>query len=265
VIYPQIKLQLGNFDDPFESQFNIAPAVEISFLRGMNLMAQVIIPLQNDFGTAGNSVRPGIISLSQIIRFPKNFFWMVSAGYFTRNRYGFNGEVRKFLMNGKIALGFTGGITGYAALIDKQWAYTGIDRFTWFADASYRWAKFDLTLKAGYGGFIDGKTGWRVDVSRQFREVSIGFFALETDGFLNGGFNFSIPLPPRRYGTKHVARIRPESYFSWEYRAKGLSESGRFFSTGSDLTKVFQQINPDYMQKQISGKLYGNMQFFEKK
>lgn len=256
VIYPQVKIQLGNFDDPFESQFNLAPAFEISFLRGMNLMAQVIIPLQNDLEPNGSSVRPGIIAISQTIRFPKNIFGNISAGYFTLNRYGFNSEVRKFLLNGKITVGLTGGLTGYAELIDRQWNYTGINLFTWFADASYRWAKYDLTMKVGYGSFQNGTGGWRVDAYRQFREVSVGFFASETNGYLNGGFYFSVPLPPRKYSTKHIVRVRPESYFSWEYRARGRSEASRSFSSGFTIPDLFYNINPDYLKSNILDELY---------
>jgi hypothetical protein len=265
VIYPQVKIQLGNFDDPFESQFNIAPAFEISFMRGMNLMAQIIIPLQNDLETNGNNVRPGIISISQTIRFPRNFFGIISAGYFTRNRYGFNSEIRKFFFNGKISVGFSGGLTGYAELIDRQWNYTGINLFTWFADAGYRWAKYDLTMKAGYGSFLNGEGGWRFDAFRQFREVTVGFFASETGGFLNGGFYFRVPLPPRKYSTKHFIRIRPESYFSWEYRARGRSEAGRSFSSGSSIPDLFYNLNPDYLKTNILDELYLQIQTTEKK
>ena len=255
VVYPQVKIQLGNLDDPFKSQFNIAPAFEITFLRGMSLMAQVIIPLQNDLEIHGNSVRPGLITLSQTIRLPHNFFSVVTAGYFTRNRYGFNAEVRKFFLNGKITLGFNGGLTGYAELIDQQWNYTGINLFSWFADAAYRWARYDLTIKAGYGNFLNGGSGWRMDVYRQFREITIGFFALETAGFLNGGFYFRIPLPPGRYSTKHAVRIRPESYFSWEYRARGMSEAGRAYSTGNSFSDLFNNLNPDYLKQNVINEL----------
>ncbi|MCX6276674.1 MAG: hypothetical protein NT004_01090 [Bacteroidetes bacterium] len=265
VVYPQVKIQLGNWDDPFKSQFNLAPAFEISFLRGMNMMAQVIIPLQNDLEPNGSSIRPGLITISQTMRFPQNFFGVVSVGYFTRNRYGINAEVRKFFLNGKINLGLIGGLTGYAELIDKQWTYSSVNLFTWFADAAYRWVRYDLTLKAGYGNFLNGAAGWRVDAYRQFNEVTVGFFALETDGFLNGGFFFSIPLPPRRYSTKHAIRIRPESYFSWEYRARGMSEAGRSYSTGNSLSDLFHNINPDYLKQNVINSLYLHFQNIEKK
>lgn len=251
VIYPQVKIQLGNFDDPFKSQFNIAPALEMDIARGLHVMAQVIVPLQNDLEPHGNSVRPGILSISQFVRLPGNIFSLFSVGYFTRNRYGLNSEFRKYFLNGKVFLGCSAGVTGYAEFYDKSWEYSAVDRFTWFADAGFVWSKYDLTLQGGGGRFTDGSAGWRADIFRQFREVTIGFFALNADGFLNGGFTLRIPLPPGKYSTRHRFRVRPSSYFTYEYRAKGLSDSGKFFYTGSSLADLFHNINPGFLQHQM--------------
>jgi hypothetical protein len=248
VIYPQVKMQLGNFDDPFKSQFNLAPALEMDIARGLHVMAQVIIPLQNDLEPHGNSLRPGIISISQFVRLPANVYSILSIGYFTRNRYGLNSEFRKYLANGKFFLGCMAGVTGYAEFYEKTWHYSAVDRFTWFLDAGFIWSEYDLTLQSGYGRFTDGSAGWRADIFRQFREVTIGFFALNADGFLNGGFIFRISIPPGRYITRHRFRVRPSSYFSYEYRARGLSDSGKFFYTGSSLADLFHNINPGFLQ-----------------
>lgn len=248
VIYPQVKIQLGNLDDPFKSQFNIAPALEMDIARGLHVMAQVIVPLQNDLEPHGNSVRPGILSISQFVRLPANIYSLFSVGYFTRDRYGLNSEFRRYFANGKVFLGCSAGVTGYAEFYEKSWHYSSIDRFTWFVDAGFIWSKYDLTLQGGYGRFTDGSTGWRADLFRQFREVTIGFFALNADGFLNGGFTFRVPIPPRKYNTRHRFRVRPSSYFTYEYRAKGLSDSGKFFYTGQSLADLFHNINPGFLQ-----------------
>ena len=253
VIAPQVKFQFGNFTHPLEVQFNVAPAVQISFLKGMSLTAQVIFPVYNNLlsDPEGNTIRPGVVVLSQAFRLPYQFFTTVSAGYFTRNRYGVNGEVRKFLFNGKMGVGATLGYTGQVQLVEGMFTYTPVDVFTWFCDASWRFAPCDMTIRAGYGGFIDGDRGWRVDVSRQFGEVSIGFFAMRTGGLVNGGFNFIVPLPPRRYGTKNHIRVRPASYVPWEYRAKGLPSYGRSYTTGSGTEELLFNLNPDDIRKQL--------------
>jgi hypothetical protein len=255
IVHPQIHAQFGNFSDPIESQVNIAPAMNIFFWKGMNLTTQVIFPLQNDLEKKGDYVRPGLLTINQTIRLPYNIFSSLTAGYFTIDRYGIDLETRKFVNSGKISLGVRCGYTGNASVLAGRWIYSEVNLFTCFADASYRYAKYDLTLKAGYGRFIDKDEGWRIDAYRQFGEVSIGFFALHTDGELNGGFNFSIPLPPRKYLTKHLIRIRPASSFAWEYRAKGLPEEGKIYSTGNSPDEYLNNLNPDYIKKLLVNKL----------
>ena len=265
VVYPQVKIQLGNFDDPFKSQFNLAPSVELQFMRGMQFMAQVIVPLQNDLEPDGNTVRPGIVALSHTIRLPSDLYLMVSGGYFTRDRYGLNSEMMKAFFNGRLLFGVTAGVTGYAGLREGRWQYSEVDLVTFFGDAAYRWAKYDLTLRAGAGRFSDGGYGWRADLFRQFGEVTIGFFALESEGFLNGGFTFRVPLPPGRYSTRGAARIRPQDYFGYEYRAKGLSGAGKFFSSGTTLPELFYHIRPDFLQREMAGEFIQRYAKSEKK
>jgi hypothetical protein len=253
VVIPQLKFQFGNFIHPLELQFNVAPAVQISFLKGMSFTAQVIFPIYNNIigDPEGNTIRPGVVLLSQTFRLPYQFFTTVNAGYFTRNRYGINGDVYKFLFNGKMAVHATIGYTGQMQVLEGKFAYTNLNAFTWFCDASWRFSKYDLTVRAGYGRFIDHDQGWRVDIGRQFGEVSIGFFAMQTGGVMNGGFNFIVPLPPRKYGTRNRIRIRPASYVPWEYRAKGLPSYGRTFSSGQGTEQLIQDMNPDFIRTQL--------------
>ncbi|MCX6269027.1 MAG: YjbH domain-containing protein [Bacteroidetes bacterium] len=260
IVSPQLKAQFGNFVHPLEIQFNVVPALQVAFTRGMSLTAQVILPVFNNLiGDAeANTIRPGLVVLNQSFRLPYQIFTSVSAGYFSRNRYGLSGEARKFWFNGKLGVGATLGYTGQMQLLEGLFTYTPVDVFSWFCDASWRFAAYDLTIHAGYGGFIGRDQGWRADVVRQFGEVSIGFFAMQTDGVMNGGFNFIIPLPPRKYGTKNRIRVRPASYVPWEYRAKGLPSYGRTFNTGYGTEEWMFNLNPDDIRKQLGKQLLIN-------
>ena len=260
VVSPQLKMQFGNFVHPLEIQFNVAPAVHVVFAKGMSLTAQVIFPVYSNLigDPEANTVRPGLIVLNQSFRLPFQIFTSVSAGYFSRNRYGLSGDARKFWFNGKLGVGATLGYTGQMQLLEGLFTYTPVDVFTWFCDASWRFARYDLTIQAGYGGFIGHDQGWRADVVRRFGEVSIGFFAMQTDGVMNGGFNFIVPLPPRKYGTKNRIRIRPASYVPWEYRAKGLPSYGRTFTTGNGTDELMFNLNPDEIRKQLGKQILIN-------
>jgi len=257
VVFPQLKFQFGNFVHPLELQFNIAPAVKITFFKGLSFTGQVIFPVYNNLigDPEGNTIRPGLIVVSQVFRLPHNFFTTVSAGYFTRDRYGINGEVRKLFLNGRLGVNLSMGYTGQMQLLEGKFTYWPMDAFTWFGDLSWRFARYDLTLRGGYGRFIDGDKGWRFDVRRQFGEVSIGLFAMQTGGITNGGFNFVVPLPPRKLGTKNRIRLRPAPYVPWEYRAKGLPAYGRTFNTGSGTEEFLFDLNPDQIRTQLGKQL----------
>jgi hypothetical protein len=252
VIHPLFRAQFGNFSDPLEMQFSIVPSAEVTFMKGMHFTAQVIVPLYNDLEPQGSYVRPGLVVLSQQLRLPHNFFATLAAGYFTRNQYGMNAALRKYLLNGKVGLGVDAGYTATAMVVDGEWVYSTTGRFTWFAGASYRWARYDFTASAGYGRFLAGDMGFRCDISRQFGEVTMGFWASQSGGITNGGFNFIVPLPPRRCTTKHRVRVRPASEVPWEYRAKGLPVQGRMYTTGTGTGDIYRQLNPDYLRNNIA-------------
>ncbi len=260
VVFPQLKVQFGNFVHPLEIQFNVAPAVNINFFKGLSLTAQVIFPVYSNLigDPEASTIRPGLIVLSQTFRLPYQIFTTVSAGYFTRNRYGLNAEARKFLFNGRMSVGASLGYTGQMQLLEGWFTYTPMNVITWFCDASWRFPGYDLTIRGGYGRFIGQDEGWRVDVSRRFGEVSVGFFAMNTSGITNGGFNFIVPLPPRKFGTKNRIRIRPAPYIPWEYRAKGLPSMGRTYVTGNGTEELMFNLNPDYIRKQLGKDIQNN-------
>jgi len=251
VISPQINLRFGNYDDPVESQINLAPAFTTSLWKGMSVFVQGIVPLQNDFGEEGNHVRPGIIALNQIIRLPVNTYFSAALGYFTQRRYGFDAGIKTLLSNGRFAIGANAGYTGFASYSDNTWYYTKMNRWTYFLDCGYRFADYDLIVKAVYGKYLYEDTGWRFDLLRQFGEVNIGFFILKTTGGTNGGFNFTIPLFPSKYFYPSIFRISPSSYFKWEYKYRGLPVYGIRYSTGNEIDTFIDMFNPDYIKNRL--------------
>jgi hypothetical protein len=254
VIHPQFKALFGEFIDPIQSQVNVAPELRTTIWRGTSLSAQLIIPLQSDpgFGEEGDSWRPGLLTLNQAFRLPHDFFISGTIGYFTRNRYGTDLEVRKYFLNGRCSIGANVGYTGYAIYLRGGWYYSSIDLLTAFLDAEYRFPSFDLSLRATYGEFLYRDKGWRVDVLRQFGEVDIGFFALSTTEGSNGGFRFSIPLFPPKYLRTRRFRISPAKEFSWEYRYKGYKTIGYRYETGHSIDSFVKKLNSDYIEKQIN-------------
>jgi len=263
VVHPQVKAQFGKRSDPVESQINLAPELNVLLWKGMSISAQWIIPLQNQLveegGPAslqnqhrkeGNFTRPGLLTLNQIFRAPKNTVISATLGYFTQHRYGADTEIKKHFFNGRASLGANLGYTGYAAYLKGVWSYSTIDLITALVNAECRLSRFDLSLRATYGKFLERDKGWRIDIRRQFSETDIGFFVSNTGAGTNGGFNFSLPIFPSKHLPPGPIRARTASYFPWEYRYWGDLDSATRYNTGNPIEAFMKRLNPDYIKNQ---------------
>jgi hypothetical protein len=106
-------------------------------------------------------------------------------------------------------------------------------------------------MRATYGKFLAEDKGWRLDILRQFREVDIGFYVLNTELGTNSGFNFSVPIFPPKYLPPGPIRVRTAKYFPWEYRHYRFSESGFRYKTGNNPDDFLKRLNPDYIENQV--------------
>jgi hypothetical protein len=254
VVIPNWKVQFGDFDRPVQSNINLIPEVNTTFAKGLSFKGQVIIPVQNNFyvDEEGKKVRPGNITLNQFVRLKDDFFISFTGGFFNLNRAGINLDLKKYLLNGDLVLGAEVGYTGYYSFTSLEPEYYEDSKFlTAFFVAAYTYQPYDATGIIRAGNFLYNNPGIRVDVLRQFREVKIGFFALISSGEVNGGFNFSIPLPPRKYCRINPVRVRPAESFQWEYKARGFPESGKIYTTEHSIFDMMLEYNPDFVKKQI--------------
>jgi len=250
VVIPQFRAQFGKFTHPVESSINVIPEYNLLLNKGLSFKAQLIIPVYNDLDEEGDLVRPGIIALNQFVRLKDDVFFDVTVGCFDKNRAGGNFELKKYFSNGRLSLGANVGYT-------TDYSYTGIKTdylvdenfLTALLSADYRYEPYDLTGRIQAGNFLYNELGVRCDLLRQFREVTIGFFVLATESELNGGFNFSIPIPPRKYSKPKYFRVSPTEKFSFEYRAKGYPTSGTMYNTENELFRSMSEFNPDYLKK----------------
>lgn len=254
VLNPNFKGQFGDYSNVVRAQVNFIPEIKTSWWKGMEITAQTIIPLYNEFPGEGNYLRPGIISLHQTFRLPDCLFITSSLGYFTENRYGIDFTFRKIFYEGNISLGFNAGYTGYMSIFNKKIFYS--EPYLWTANLSmeYRINKYDLTLGITAGKFLYNDESIRFDANRQFGEVEIGFFAVRSlSGETNGGFNFSIPLFPSSYWNPSVVRIRTSDSFRWEYRVRGEIPSmiGVIYNTGNTFIRSIKKFNPNFILNEL--------------
>jgi hypothetical protein len=253
VVHPQFRAQFGNIDDPVQSQINLAPEMTTSLWKGMSFSAQLIIPLQNELGEEGNDPRPGLLTLNQTLRFPKNTHLSATVGYFTKNRYGIDIEITKHFANGRWLLGSKIGYTGYASYLNGIWYYSQIDALTTQFKAGYFFSRYDLSLSATYGKFLYHDTGWRWDVLRRFGEVDIGFFTSLTEISRNGGIKLSIPLFPAKHMSTGLIRITPAKKFSWEYFYREFPQAAIQYGTGNSIDDFSKGLDPFFIKHELGG------------
>ncbi|MBD3181281.1 LysM peptidoglycan-binding domain-containing protein [Candidatus Poribacteria bacterium] len=250
-IEPQFKAHFGSHRESIATQFNLAPTADLNLWKGMSILGQMIIPIQNEFGEEDDYWRPGILAANQILRLPFKTFVSTTAGYFTENRYGIDMEIRKYFFNGSLYLGADGGYTGYASYFKGNWQWEDVDLLTGTANAGFRLSPFDLVLTAKYGKYLEADTGWRFEMLRQFGELDLGFFAIKTDIGFNGGFTISIPLFPPRYIPTGPIRFGPSKNFSWEYRYRRTTKEAIEYKTGNSIDNFIEHLNPAYVENQL--------------
>ena len=257
VFYPQFFLSNVTFNKIYEIQLNLAPALEVSFWRGMLFTAQVIFPIVNDYGETGDLIRPGFLVLSQNFKFANSTFVNVSAGNFNYQRYGLNFQVYHHFKNERWYIGLTTGLTGTSQFNKSGWTFGTPNTVTWSLGAGYFLPFYSLRFDLNAGRFLKGDYGVRFDLTRMFGETTIGFYAIYSaftqlmGGRVNGGFHFSIPFPPRKRWKHRRFRAIPPRYFDWEYNAGTEFRYGRSFETRPNENRSEHYYNPVYFKEEL--------------
>jgi Exopolysaccharide biosynthesis protein YbjH len=235
VVHPWFQAVFGDFDNPVASRTGVAPELRIDLHRGLSVSAQVLLTLQDDLPTGESRVRPGRVTVNQLIRLPHDVFVSATAGIFNPDRYGADVEARAWFANGRLSAGVELGLTGAAIYDQDGWYRTPVRDRTALADVSWRVMPYDLLLRITGGAFLEDERGVRLDVSRRFGEVEIGWFLLTSEEGENGGVLLRLPLLPRTYGRPRPVRLRPAETYRWQYQYHGFVPAGWGYDTGNRL------------------------------
>lgn len=256
VIKPQFNFEFGPYSNPIIAQINLAPDLRTSFWKGMRLSYEEIIPLYNEFGSRGDSVRTGMVTLNQTFRLPNALYISASTGIFSNNRYGFDFETRKYFGNGNFCLNGNFGITSYIdfsglsrVLYSDQFLVTGS------VGAEYRIEMYDLTIGISLGHYLQKDNSIRFDINREFGEIEIGFFAIRSlEGVTNGGFALTVPLFPSKYWNPSFLRLKVAENYSWSYVVKSNNNDliGMRYNTGNRLNAFLEKLNPSFIKNRFN-------------
>ena len=254
VVYPEVKLENSSFDRLYTYYVNLAPAVEMALWKGAELTAQVVFPLATDLKGQYKKIRPGVIALSQEYYFGKGFLGRVAAGNFTNNRMGIQAEMKYRTTNGRLELGAVAGSTVQSIITnDEGWYISRKQRMNAALKASVYEPHFNLQFDLQASRYLYGDYGVRGDCTRHFGEYAIGVYGMYTDGEINGGFHFSIPLPGKKWSRNRGVRIRQADYFAMEYSMESWGryadeKMGETYRTRPDENRSSRFFQPEYIR-----------------
>ena len=140
MVYPELSLKNLVITQVYQVLFNLSPAIEVSFWKGMKLTAQMVFPVYNDgYGSRAGRIHPGFLTLRQTVRMPYNIWGTLTVGMFNGGRYG--GDIHlfhpfkneRFSVEGRISL------TSPYYWDRFELVYNTKKRITWNIGGSYYW------------------------------------------------------------------------------------------------------------------------------
>lgn len=239
VLYPEVFLQNSWLDKLYGVAVGLAPAIEMDLWKGAVLTGQVVVPFYTNMTDYRKYIRPGVITLSQEFRLPGGVLGRLTAGNFTGNRMGVDAAVRYQPARGRWVVGASAGLTGSSTCYGGQWVVSTWRRVTGAVWGQYNEPRYGLQIDLAAIRLVYGDMGARLDCRRHFGEVTVGVYGMVTDGEVNGGFHFAVPLPGVKRGKRRAVRFRLPEYFGHEYRAR---HGGSY---GDELLGYSYEVRPD--------------------
>lgn len=258
-LYPQISLKNLIITQVYQSLWTINPSLEYSPLPGLKITGMVKIPLYNDgFGYTESKIHPGHLTISERFRIPGgvNLFGKATVGLFSANQYGAALELMYpfpnecFSAEATLAYVGTGYWVGFVYHYDPDMLMVGNVALNCY------WPRLGTTFTLRGQRYIGGDWGAKFEMTRHFKHCSIGFYAIKGfDGYAhtNGGFRFSIALPPYRnkrllgvakFDTGNVGMIYNANNEQYYYKEFKVEASDNIFEHNG--------FNPYYINKVIN-------------
>ncbi len=251
-IGPGLRYQLGNFDHPVRTALDILIGMNLNIRHGISVQGIMAVPVYNNFD---NKKQLRVERLTVVVDkvLPGSLFCSMSAGFFSLNRLGAHLTGRKLLNDERWSLrcdlGFTGfsELAGPVSFVEKEKGLFPL----YLAAAEYRWRRYDLNIRVTGGRFLYQDEGVALEIFRQMGEYRTGFFASKTSLGTNIGFNFSIPLAPRRYFPQGRVRISVAEQFPVSYRFRGSTRNALRYQPGNTLADQLYNYYPSFVVREI--------------
>ena len=239
VLYPELFLQNSWLDKLYGGAGNFSPAIRMDLWKGAVLTGQVVLPVYTNMTDFRKYIRPGVITLRQEFRLPGGVLGRLTAGNFTDNRMGVDAALRYQPARGRWLVGANVGLTGSSTCYGGEWVVSTWRRVSGSVWGRYNEPHYGLQIDLAAVRLVYGDMGARLDCRRHFGEVTVGVYGLFTDGEMNGGFHFALPIPGTKRGKRRAVRFRLPEYFAHEYRAR---HGGSY---GDELLGYSYEVRPD--------------------
>lgn len=238
VVYPKLNFRNYTVFKIYTFLITLNPTVEVSLWDGMKFTGQIIVPIKNEYGPDYDKVQQGYITLSQDLRF-KNLFLTATVGTFNNFRWGGDLQARyvfkdpRFMLDGEIAF------TGMSRFENWRWKRGDLKRLTWSLGGSFYWPQYNVKFDLHLQQYLLHERGVRFQMVRYFRHAAIGFYASKIQHAgnhgINGGFQFTINLPPYKYKRRgYIPRVLPSQNFGIMYNAGNERTYGKTFAPRAD-------------------------------
>jgi hypothetical protein len=244
-LYPQFRFKNSRLDKMYVLQLNLNPTFELNMWRGAKFTAQIIIPIHNEYSLEEGRVRPGFFTLSQHLRLPGDIHVLATAGNFNMFRTGADLKIYKPI-SPKMGIYGQIGVTGWSVPMFQKWLFYDFGQISWRFGANYYLPGKKLIANLNVSQYLENDIALRGEIIRYFRNTSVGFYiqSLQYEGYLvNGGFFFSVKLPPYKQSRKKWMRITSGDNFSIEYIARPYPQRGRMYFTSPDESSSLNLFN----------------------
>lgn len=249
LFYPQFRFKNAVLNKMYKVQANINPTLHLNLWKGASITSQFIIPIYNDFSTNESRVRPSYLTVNQKFLLPGNFRFLATAGNFTNQRAGIDLKIFKNISSKLGAYGQIG-LTGWSLLQLDSWIFSDLNQINWRVGVNYSIDSKNVLLNFNVSQYLADDIAARGEIIRYFKNASIGFYVqtLQYDEYsVNGGFFFTISLPPRNRGSrsqqKRRVRVSTSEYFSLEYVARPYVNRGVLYRTAPDENSSYNFFN----------------------
>ena len=266
-VYPMFTWMNHRLDIPFEYAVSLAPAIETSLWKGNHITFQAIIPISYRLESLKSMkyVRVGIADIAQDIT-SHNGRWQatLAGGFFFFDRIGVDLRLA-YHATPSLTIGAEVSYTGDAIMNDDgHYDIKSPDKLSFMGKAEYYEPYTKLQAQVTGGRFVFGDYGARMDISRHLADYTVGVYGILTGGEKNAGFNFAIPLGPKRQMRKGAIRLKLADYFDWEYSMQSyhkyyIESMGKIIETRPDENRSAHYWQPvhvaQYTQKILNGEL----------